>query len=387
MKKRAQAPTGGSAATLIGIITLLLIFYILFLPPAEREMLLSEQNVSETGEVIQKQVLLKAPIGKLDFVGENEFDHYLPNTYLHESRAADILANINPFKIKKTIYKTDRKEHTFRIADPANTQNVFLSMAVPKHEGILNIEFNGLDLFEGEIRQTNPPPIPIRTDYLKETNTIAFQAEGFGMPAREYEFSEAKVIGDVLDIGRLAAKSTIPIGNAEYNNMERAWIDFYPLCDQFTVGVMDILINNKKIFTGVPECESLNRKDLYKEDLNPGKNQIEIILSSGSASVEQIRIKTILDEAKSFMDYFNVNSKLFDQIGRGERYVRLLVKFVDDGRAKNARLNINGRLYMIDQRTPNYQADITDDIEEGNNYIELTPLTELNIVKLEITTA
>ena len=112
MKKRAQAPSGGSAATLIGIITILLIFYILFLPPAEREGLLSDANITETGEVIQKEILLKAPIGKIDFVGENEFDHYLPNIYLHESRAADILANINQFKIKKTIYKTDRKEHT-----------------------------------------------------------------------------------------------------------------------------------------------------------------------------------------------------------------------------------------------------------------------------------
>lgn len=385
MKKRAQATSGGSAATLIGIITIMLIFYILFLPPAERESLLSDANITETGEVIQKEILLKAPIGKIDFVGENEFDHYLPNIYLHESRAADILTNINPFKIKKTIYKTDRKEHTFRIADPANTQNAFLSIAAPKHDGILNIEFNGLDLFEGEIRQTNPPPIPIRTDYLKETNTIAFQVEGFGIPAKEYEFSEAKIVGDVLDVSRLAAKSTIPIGNSEYNNMKRAWIDFYPLCDQFTVGVMDILINNKKIFTGVPECESLNRKDLYKEDLNPGKNEIEILLSSGSASVEQIRIKTILDETKSFMDYFNVNSKMYNQILSRARNVQLLVKFVDDSRVKNARLNINGRLYMIDQRTPNYKVDITDDIEEGNNYVELTPLTELNIVKLEIT--
>ncbi|MBD3303987.1 hypothetical protein GF343_02490 [Candidatus Woesearchaeota archaeon] len=382
MRKRAQ---GSTAATLIGVITILLIFYILFLPPAERQALLSDANVSETGEIIKKQVLLKAPIGKLDYVGETEFDHYLPNLYLQESRSAEILANINPFSIKKTVYQTDRKEHKFKISNPENTQNVFLSITTPKHEGILDIEFNELDLFESEVRQTNPPPIPIKKDYLKETNTIAFQLKGFGIPGKEYEFSEAKIIGDVLDASRLAGKSTIPIGNTEYNNMDRAWIDFYPICGQFKVGVMDILINNKKIFSGVPECESLNRKDIYKEDLKPGKNEIEIILSSGSASIEQIKIKTLLGETKSFMDYFNINSNLYSQIISGQRKTNLLVKFVDNNRMKNARLNVNGRLYMIDQRTPNYRADITDDIEEGNNYIELTPLTELNIMKLEIT--
>lgn len=385
MRKRAEAPSGSSAATLVGIITILLVFYILFLPPAEREALLSEKNLTDTGEVIEKQVLLKAPIGNLEFVSENDFEHYLPNLYLHESRGAEILATINAFKIKKTLYKTDRKEHVFGIADPANTQNVFVSFASPLHEGILKVTFNDLDIFEGEVRQTNPPPIPIRKDYLKEKNAIAFQLEGFGMPTREYEIQDMKIIGDVLDVSKMSAKSSIPLSQIEYNNLGRAWLDFYPLCDQLSIGAMTILLNNKAIFSGVPECESLNRKDLYKEDLRYGKNDIEILLSSGSMSLEQIRIKTILDPTKSFMDYFNIKSKLYEDITDGWQQVKLLIKFVDDNKVKNARLNVNGRLYMIDQRTPTYTVDITNDIEEGNNYVELTPLTELNIIKLEIT--
>jgi hypothetical protein len=386
MRKRAEVPTqSATAATLIGIITLILIFYILFLPPGEREALLSDQNLTETGEVIKKTVLLKAPIGKMEFVSENEYDHYLPNLYLQESRSAKILADINPFKIRKTLYKTDKKEYTFGLTDPENTQNVFLSYAAPIHKGVLKVQLNDLDIFEAEVRQTNPPPIQIRTEYLKQTNTISFQLEGFGMPAKEYEFTEAKVIGDVLDKSRLIATSSIPINQVEYNNLERAWLDFYPLCNQLTVGTLDIFINNKAIFSGIPDCESLNRKDIYQEDLKVGKNDVTIQLSSGSASVEQIRLKTILDTTKGFMDYFNVNSKMYDEIRRGYRDVKLHIKFVDDNKVKNARLDVNGRLYMIDQRAPSYRVDITDVIEEDNNYIGLAPLTELNIIKLEIT--
>ena len=385
MGKRNQGQSGSSAATLIGILTILFIFYILFLPPAERASLLSDKNVSPSGETIEKQVLLKAPIGLLEFVSENEFEHYLPNLYLYESIGAEILTTVNPFKIKKTLYKTDRKEHTFGIADPANTQNVFLSFAAPVRNGILKITFNEMDIYEGEIRQTNPPPVPIRKDYLKEKNTITFQLEGFGMPSTEFEFQDIKIIGDILDASKMAAKSAIQISQAEYNNFGKAWLDFYPLCDQLKTGTMTILLNNKAIFSGVPECESLNRKDIYKEDLHFGKNDIELILSSGSMSIEQIRIKTILDPTKSFMDYFTVKSKLYQDITEGWNTAKLTIIFFDENKIKNARLNVNGRLYMIDKRTPTYTADITEIIEAGNNYIELTPLTELNIIKLEIT--
>ncbi|MBW2973313.1 hypothetical protein KY346_02890 [Candidatus Woesearchaeota archaeon] len=385
MKKRADgAPVGATAASLIGIIALLLVFYIIFLPPGERAALFADENLSETGEVIEKKVLLQAPIGKIEFVAENEFDHYLPNLYLHESRGAEILTTINPFTIKKTIYKTDRKAHTFGIADPANTQNVYVSFAAPVHEGALKVRFNDMDVFEGEIRQTNPPPIPISKNYLQKKNTISFQAEGFGIPTRKYELTDVKIIGDVLDKSKLSGMIDLPISQVEHNNLERAWMDFYPLCDQLSVGTMTISINDKSIFSGVPNCESLNRKDIYKEDLKAGKNMVEIMLSSGSASVEQIRLKTILDPTKGFMDYFNVNSVLYEQIADGIQDAELVIKFIDDNKLKNARLNVNGRLYMIDQRTPTYRADISNIIEEGNNYVELTPLTELNIVKLEI---
>ena len=384
MNKRAQS-SGSTAATLIGIITILLIFYILFLPPSAREELLSDRIPAEPADTAQAMTILKASIGKLAYVGENEFEHYLPNLYLYESRSAELLTSISPFKITKTIYKTDKKEHTFLIADPANTQNTFLSITTPKYEGILRIKFNEMDIFEGVIRQTNPPPILIDTKYLKEKNTITFSLEGFGMPSREYEFSEAKIIGDVRDTSRLSGKSSIPIGQAEYSSIGRAWIDFYAACNQLDVGILEITLNDRKIFTGVPNCESLNRKDLYREDLKPGKNDIDIKISSGSASIEQIKIKTILDPTKSFADYFNIHSDIYAQILNRNKNIKLSIKFVDDKRLKNAKLNINGRLYMIDQKTPEYKIDITSEIEEGNNYIELTPLTELNIMKLEIT--
>lgn len=60
------------------------------------------------------------------------------------------------------------------------------------------------------------------------------------------------------------------------------------------------------------------------------------------------------------------------------------MEFVDDGEKKQAQLNVNGKFDAINQIDPEYEKDITTLVREGNNYVEIKPFTELNIVKLTI---
>jgi hypothetical protein len=39
---------------------------------------------------------------------------------------------------------------------------------------------------------------------------------------------------------------------------------------------------------------------------------------------------------------------------------------------------------MIDQRESKYERDISSLIREGNNYVEVKPLTELDVVRLQV---
>jgi len=39
---------------------------------------------------------------------------------------------------------------------------------------------------------------------------------------------------------------------------------------------------------------------------------------------------------------------------------------------------------VIDQKDPDYERDITSFVREGNNYLEIKPLTELDIARVEV---
>jgi len=219
---------------------------------------------------------------------------------------------------------------------------------------------------------------------LNKTNSLEFRVSGGFFEKKYFSFMDIKIIGDITDISKQIATNTFTLSDIEFDNLESAYLNFYPICEQERVGLLDIVVNGKTIYSATPVCESANRIDIYKEDLRPGKNTAIFKLSKGTARIEQVRLRTILKPVKSFIDYFTINATLYDDILAGRRIVVLHIEFVDDREVKHAELNINGRLDVIDQREPTYTRAITNVAREGNNYIEIRPLTDLSIVKLQV---
>ena len=72
------------------------------------------------------------------------------------------------------------------------------------------------------------------------------------------------------------------------------------------------------------------------------------------------------------------------EVLRDDFDVILYIEFVDDGKNKDADLIINGRRTNIDQDRPFYSRDISNWVRGNTNYIEIIPVTDLNIVEMEI---
>ncbi|MEM4239944.1 MAG: hypothetical protein QXK08_02030 [Candidatus Woesearchaeota archaeon] len=386
MKRRAQAG-GGAAATLIGIIALLLIFYILFLPPEERKELLKEEEeilppgiVPEGGEII-----FKAAPGRLTYVGQTEFEHVLPNLMLSEERQAKVLAETAPFVIKKGWFKKQFKNISAYLPNLETVDNVFISFQTPVRRGRLKILFNGAPVFEGTINVQNPPPVPVPKSLLKAENNIEFQVWGFGLIfSREYDIEDVKVIGEITDVKKQEASNSFGLPETEYSNIESAYLAFFPICDQNTVGVLDIMLNNKVIYSAVPVCDSPAREDLFKEDFAAGKNTLGFKLRAGTARIEQIKVKTFVKPTKGWSDFFFIKPEIFTAIAIGKAHAILDIEFVDDGTLKEAATNLNGRLDILTQRSPKYTRDISDVVRDGNNFIGIEPGTDINIMSLTV---
>lgn len=381
-RKGQKLQTGGPAAALIGIITILFIFYILFLPPAEREALL-EGEIDDEFDEEDYQLLDEAP-GRISFTEKNVFDHRLSNLYLQETRNAIVIGRENPFMLKKGWFREQTKRMLFSIPDLENTENIMLSFQAPTRKGRLLIALNGLLIFESSIAMQNPPPVILPKTLLLDSNIIEFSVDGGFFSRRQFELFDVKVVGDETDIARQIATNSFTISRTEKDNLEEAFLDFFPICDQRTVGTMTVQMNGKLVFSGAPACDGLNRQDLDKDDLREGKNMVVFQIDKGSYRVEQIRVRTTLEPVESFVDFFNLKASVFNDILDKEREAVLLIEFIDDGERKRAELNVNGKKDIIDQTDYKYERTINSWVREGNNYIEIKPLTDLNIVKLEV---
>lgn len=377
---RGQKNAGG-AASLIGLILLVFVFYILFLPPQAREELLT-QNVSDLKD--DEAYLLNATPGTVSFTEKNVFDHNLPNIYLEATTQAKVVAQENPFVVQKGWFGEQQKTMVFTLDKLENIDNVLLSFQATRRSGRLVIALNGQRIFEGVVQSQNPAPVRLPVGALLPSNRLDFSVEGGFFETKRYDLIDVKVISDVRDVARQSATASFTISNTEFDNLDTAILDFYPICTQRDIGVLSVELNGRAIFAAAPSCDSLNRQDLFREDLRSGKNTIRFTSEKGSVRVEQMRVRTTLKPVKSVLEYFFVKSSLYNSILDREHDIRLRIEFIDDGSQKRAELSINGKRQTIDQRDNVFEVDLRQQIKEGNNYIELKPLAELDIVKMEV---
>ncbi|MBN2112428.1 hypothetical protein JW707_05010 [Candidatus Woesearchaeota archaeon] len=390
LKKKGQQ-SGAQAAILIGIIAAILIAYILFLPPEEREELLEDGTGTASVSADEENItLLNATSMRLEYVGAAEYEHTIPNVYLSEKTEAEVIEAVNPFYIRNGWFDKKTENVTFYITDLKNTGNVGLSFEAPKAKGKLMISLNGVQVFEYEVSQLNVGPIELRNELLKEgENNLVFSVGGVGIKfwtTNEYSIEDLQVTGDIRDISQQESRNIFTITNDEYYNIESARLDFYPVCTQQAVGRLQVLLNNREVFSAVPDCESMNRQDIFTTELNPGKNTLVFKTDKGNYRIELIKVKTDLKDVKTYLDYFDINSTSYDEIVDGDKDVWLEINFVDDDEDKEAEINVNGHLAYLDQKTAVYRRNINTWVEEGaRNYVEIKPKTVLKIVDLKVT--
>ena len=294
MHKKAQA------AGLIGVITLLIIFYIIFLPPVEREKLLSPEKF-ENLTPVSKKFLLDVPVGFLSALQEKEITHPVPNVVLEELAEAKVLLEIPPFIVKRGWIGEQKKTFLFPLKNPETAKNVQLVFSLARFRGMLKVKVNGVDVFEGTL--TQPAPISIKSDLLQQQNSVDVEATGTGIwfLPRLFELRDVKIIADIIEPSKLEASHIIPVSAGEKENLEHGTLRYFAICDESKVGSIAVLLNGKQVFKGTPDCGSINQQELFADDFADGKNLLTFSLTKGSVRLEQLLLKNKLKQAQPFV--------------------------------------------------------------------------------------
>ena len=193
------------------------------------------------------------------------------------------------------------------------------------------------------------------------------------------------VIADITVSSRQESTILFTLTDSEYASMERATLRFYPYCSSVNnVGLLEIFVNSKRVFSSVPSCDSQYKQSIPKSAMNEGENNIVFKTTKGSYSVEQIKISLEFKEPSLKTYYFKVDSQAMSGIREGDKDALLSIKFVDDGNQKKLKLDVNGNTETIDTNRPLFTKNINSRVSEGNNYIRLEPLDNVEISELKI---
>ncbi len=376
-----------AAGSFIGLMLLFFVFYVLFLPPAERDSLLATNDSGSSPRILRNTTLMNIAVGHVAAQGPPFVEHLIPSMILSEATQAQVLSVIPSFAVKNSWFDTVDKTVTFSVQNLVLTENVLLAFKTPVRKGRLAVVLNGATLFDDAVANDNPQPIPLPKGLLKDANTITFKVSGVGIAfwsTNSYRFENAQVIADVTDLTRQQATATFGLDADEVYSTAKSSLSFTASCDAKKTGALHVRLNNKPVYDSVPDCDSINKQDIFTTDLIPGKNQLVFSVDKGSARLEQVKLRNEMKPVKSFLAFFPVIPLVFEEVRDGISRATLRIIFVDDGTQKQAVLNVNGRLDTIDQKQPVFSRDISVLLQPGNNYVEIVPRVDLNIVQVVV---
>ena len=395
MRRRAQS--GSNAAILVALMALLIILYILFLPPDVREELLegnyTDNGTSSTDDGLNKTLLQEKP-GTIDYVDSDYRNHELPSFRLYSAEEGRILKEQTSLYVKNSAFEKSFSSITFK-ADSPDYDNFLLSFNVEKAEGMLLLILNGQEIYNGKIELGSPAPIKLPKDLIQDENTLRVEVSNVGWAiwkVNEYLLKNIKITADFTDKSASKSQHHFFINQEEKDYIDRATLFFYPRCDTGEVGILSIELNNVRIYSSIADCGVNNYIPLNPEYLYTGENTISFSSDKGSYLIDNLRVRTYIKAPIYPIYYFEVDDDFFQTIDEDDPdndelkdkwNAVLKIRFVNR-EDKKGEIIINGRTLSFNTDDLEYKRYIDDYIMHGSNAIELIPRTTLDIVSLKI---
>jgi hypothetical protein len=388
--KRAVAST--QAGIVIILIAVLMVLYILFLSPADRAALLGEDQGggggSGTGGRV-KSVLYSTTPGRLYPLASGSTEHTMPSLTVFTVTNANELKRVQSLYVKNSVFSSTDKEVVF-FFDYQTTKDVKLSFNVKKHSGNLIIKLNGNEIFNGEITQASPLPISLPAELLQQKNSLIFSVSDAGGIAfwkfNEYELENVLVSGTVTDYSGAFSERHFSLSTAEYENFDKAIFEFIPDCPPREAGLVQILINNRAIYTGYPDCGVKSKVEISQEFLKPGDNVLVATTNAGSFLLDMPKLTVMPKMNSQPVFYFNIPADLYDAMYYGQRILVLTMRFADSTSLKQGTVEINGFKKYFETSDIIYQSDIDPEfVTVGSNAIKITPQSDpIDVAELRV---
>jgi len=389
--KRGQGAisSGTGAASLIAVIGLLIVLYILFLPPESRQELLGENTTSSSGGSTTtatvtafNRTLVSVNPGRIDYTAELEVDHNIPSVNLISRQSGNVLEEIDALRVTRSLFTEQVGNMTFMLKDTQNTENALLSFSAQKYQGALKIKLNGNLIYENEIKRSLVDPIPLPKKYLKSENNVEIIVSSPGVAfwsTNEYILENVKITADITDVSLLESKAVFLVDASEKDNLKKGILKFTPDCEVNKVGKLSVIINNNEVFLGLPDCGQVNTIEFIPY-FTAGENKIVMRAEKGPYLIDHILVRSMLNKPREYVYDFQVSN---DELsGMGD--IRLRLEFTDETSYKEADIVVNGGIAKLSTNKRIDERTIKPFIVDGFNYVRIIPKSSMYIAKLQV---
>jgi len=316
--KRGQT-YASNAAAFIAVVTVLIILYILFLPPDIRSELLGDKNAilgNGTSTSASSTVLLKQSVGQITYVNTNDKTYDLPTTRIYAPTSGQILKTVPAINVRSALF--DKEKATYNLdlnIDRTATSNVLLSFNVRDHRGPISIKLNGKEIFNAEILSANPKPIALNHEDLLDTNTITFSVPSPGLAfwnVNSYAIENLQITGDVTDYSNSIGLQHFIISQSEKDNIESLSLFFSPICDLKDVNNLRIDFNGNSVYNSVADCGTRTFTVLDKNTVVAGSNDLRFYSTKGSYTLDNMYVKVTMKTPTNKVYYFDMSEDYFN---------------------------------------------------------------------------
>jgi hypothetical protein len=390
LKKKGAAPDASAAAALIAIIGFLIVLYILFIPPEEREKILEDEDEIDgrEAEEISKILLSESP-QRLFPAEKREFEQDFSAVNIYVGEEGMELKKVDSLYIYRTLFTKRKINVSFNVVDLPNIKDALLNFYVEEGKGRLMINLNGKEVFNKKIKKGNIDPIDLVGKLVEGENSLEFEVSSPGLlffRRNRYSLDEILVTADVLRKDTQESILSFIVDSAEKDNMRKVKLRYLPECVEQNVGPLTISINDELLHSAVPaDCNILARPiEFLPDKLLVGQNELKFSTTDGWYLIDNIRLTSELKEVIIPVYYFEIEEEDYELVIDDEANVTLYMKFVDDVSEKVADITINNHLMRLDQEEMEFNETINKLVEEGNNAIKIEPEEVLDIVELKV---
>ena len=394
------AETALPAASLLILIAVLLTAYVILLPEPEKERLISDPgSVGNTPYTTVPPGAAGKGYGPSFAVALSEVPGlvYPPagnivtkplaslNLFSFTQTGQQSLANV--LYVERGTFSEKDAELTLLIRDLRTVETARLLFLVKDSRGDLVVDVNGVQIYKGKA-DTVELPITIPQSLLRNSNDVRFSVSGTGINLFTKNFFDLKdvqaFITERVENSREARQ--LVLNEKEVRGMQRMTLYYVVNC--FTAreqGRLVILLNGNAVSDGLVVCDA----GQVSIDINPaylvvGTNVLEFAIDGGKYVLEQVLVEEDIGAENTKAYTFPLQVTDIQRLGAGGR-VTLDLKFAVDGTKKIGAVYVNGIPVYFNQFEPEFIADITPFVTEGQNFVRVVPDVPVDVAQMTIT--